>query len=114
MNIAHGPAAAIKAALVQGSYSFGITLGMTLMLEASYRTLSKLTGWYQTSAVISVVICCAPVFIGSWMINVAAGTPEVFRTVILGYIIGAVYSSTYVTGLLKHRRKIARAVKANN
>lgn len=114
VNIMHGPLAAAKAALVQGSYSFVITLGMTLMLEASYRSLSKLTGWYQTSAVISVVICCAPVFIGSWMINVAAGTPEVFRTVILGYVIGAVYSSTYVTGLLKHRRKIARAAKTNN
>lgn len=84
------------------------------MLEASYRALSKLTGWYHISAAVSVVICCAPVFIGSWMINVAAGTPEVFRTVVLGYIIGTVYSSTYVTGLLKHRRKIARAAKTNN
>ena len=114
MNIMHGPLVAFKAAMVQGSYSFVITLGMTLMLEASYRTLSKLTGWYQASAVASVIICCAPVFIGSWMINVAAGTPEVFRTVILGYVIGTVYSSTYVSGLLKHRRKIARAAKIDN
>lgn len=110
----HGPWASIKAALVQGSYSFLITLGMTLMLEVIYRSLSKITGWYQTSAVISVILCCTPVFIGSWMINVAAGTPEVFRTVILGYVIGVVYSSTYVMGLLKHQRKIARAAKTNN
>ena len=97
----HGPQAAIKAACVQGSYSFIITLGMTLMLEAVYRFFIKLTGMYWLSAVMTVVLCCAPVFIGSWMINVAAGTPEVFETVILGYVIGALYSSSYVFGLLK-------------
>ena len=101
MNIMHGPTAAVKAAMVQGSDSFVITLGMTLMLEASYRTLSKLTGWYQASAVASVIICCAPVFIGSWLVNVAAGTPEIFETVILGYVIGMFFSTTYVIGLHK-------------
>jgi len=97
----HGPQAAVKAACVQGSYSFVITLGMTLMLEATYRFFMKLTGWQWLSAFTTVVLCCAPVFIGSWMINVAAGTPEIFETVILGYVIGAVYSTSYVFGLLK-------------
>jgi len=100
----HGPQSAVKAAVVQGSYSFLITLGMTLMLEAMYRFLVKLTGLYRTSAVVTVILCCAPVFIGSWLINVAAGTPEIFETVILGYVIGAVYNSSYVFGLFKKRR----------
>lgn len=105
VNIMHGPHAAVKAACVQGSYSFMITLGMTLMLEAVYRTLSQITGWYWFSGMATVVVCCAPVFIGSWMINVAAGTPEIFETVILGYVIGTTYSSTYVFGLLKKSKR---------
>jgi hypothetical protein len=101
VNIMHGPQAAIKAAWVQGAYSFLVTLGMTLMLEAMYRSLLRLTGLYWFSGFITVIICCALVFTGSWMLNVAAGTPEVFETVILGYVIGVIYSSSYVFGLLK-------------
>jgi len=107
VNYTHGFGAAFKAGCVQGSYSFVITLGMTLVLEATYRALAKATGWYRTSAMVAVIVCCAPVFIGSWMINVAAGTPEVFRTVILGYVVGFVYSSSYVFGLWKHKKNIA-------
>ncbi|MBL4673793.1 MAG: hypothetical protein JKX81_16155 [Arenicella sp.] len=101
VNITHGPQAAIKAACVQGAYSFLVTLGMTLMLEAMYRSLLKLTGFYWFSSFVTVIICCALVFTGSWTLTVAAGTPEVFETVILGYFIGAMYSSSYVFGLLK-------------
>jgi hypothetical protein len=101
VNIMHGTQAAVKAACVQGSYSFLITLGITLMLESMYRFLLNLTDLYRVSAVATVLICCTPVFIGSWMVNVAAGTPEVFETVILGYLLGAAYSSIYVLGLLK-------------
>ncbi|MFT4636460.1 MAG: hypothetical protein ACI9OI_002262 [Chitinophagales bacterium] len=101
VNIMHGPQAALKAAFVQGLYSFLITLVMTLMLEALYRLLLKLTGLYWFSAVVTVVFCCLPVFIGSWVLNLAAGTPEVFETVILGYVIGAIYSCSYVLGLVK-------------
>jgi hypothetical protein len=97
----HGSQAAIKAGLVQGSYSFLITLCMTLMLESMYRFLFKSTGWYWFSSIVTVVLCCAPVFVGSWMLNLAAGTPEVFNTVILGYILGATYSASYVRGLTK-------------
>lgn len=97
----HGSQAAIKAACVQGSYSFLLTLSMTLMLDAMYRSLLKLTGLYLFSGFITVIICCSLVFAGSWTLNVAAGTPEIFETVILGYVIGAIYSSTYVFGLLR-------------
>ena len=101
VNIMHGHQAALKAALVQGLYSFLITMVMTLMLEALYRLLLKLTGLYWFSAFVTVVFCCLPVFIGSWILNLAAGTPEVFETVILGYVIGAIYSCSYVLGLVK-------------
>ena len=101
VNIMHGPVVAFKAACVQGSYSFFITLCMTLMLEVLYKFFMKISGRQIVSAVCTIIFTCAPVFIGSWMINVVAGTPEIFNTVVLGYLIGAAYSASYVIGLLK-------------
>ena len=104
VNIMHGPLIAVKAACVQGSYSFLVTLGMTLLLEGMYRFFVKLIVWRWLSGACTVIFSCAPVFIGSWMVNLAAGTPEIFETVILGYVIGTIYSSSYVFGLIKKGR----------
>lgn len=101
----HGPVLAVKAACVQGSYSFLVTLGMTLLLEGIYRFLFSKTGLQWFSGVLTVILSCAPVFIGSWMVNAAAGTPEIFETVILGYVIGTIYSSSYVYGLLRKHQQ---------
>ena len=103
VNIMHGSVVALKAACVQGSYSFFITLGMTLLLEVMYTFFKNLTGRQGIGAILTVIVSCAPVFIGSWLVNVAAGTPEVFNTVILGYVVGTAYSTAYVVGLLKKK-----------
>jgi hypothetical protein len=100
----HGPSVAIKAACVQGAYSFFVTLGMTLMLEAMFTLFKRLTGAPLVSAFSAVIFSCTPVFVGSWMINAAAGTPEIFETVALGYVLGAVYCSSYTLGLLKENK----------
>ena len=103
VNVMYGKLVALKAALVQGSYSFLITLFMTLMLEALHRTLSRRISNRVLSSWLTIIICCSLVFSGSWIVNVIAGTPEIFRTVILGYIIGGLFSITYVFGLSQKR-----------
>lgn len=103
VNIMHGSFIALKAACVQGSYSFVVTLFMTIMLEVMYKLCIKLTGKRAISAIFTVIVTCIPVFVGSWMVNLVAGTPEIFNTVILGYVVGAAYSITYIVGLLKIR-----------
>ena len=99
VNSMYGKMVALKAGLVQGSYSFLITLFMTLMLEGLHKVLSRYINNRAIVAWLTIITCCAVVFSGSWIVNVIAGTPEVFRTVILGYIIGGSFSIIYVLGL---------------
>jgi len=103
VNVMHGLPAAIKAAIVQGTYSFFITLCMTLLIEVLFRFLRGILPSVWLASVLTVLFSCTPVFIGSWLVNAAAGTPEIFKTVILGYVIGFFFSTTYVIGLHKKR-----------
>ena len=101
VNWKHGMMAALKAASVQGSYSFILTLVMTILLEGVFRLNSKVFNRTRIVNWSTIVMCCAAIFSASWMLNTIAGTPEVWRTVILGYVIGGIYSIAYVHGLAR-------------
>jgi len=101
VNWKHGLGAAIKAGCVQGSYSFILTLSMTMLIEGMFKINSKV---FKKALLVNwstIIICCAAIFSLSWGINFAAGTPEILRTVILGYVVGGIYSITYVYGLAR-------------
>lgn len=100
-NHEHGPMLALKAGCVQGSYSFALTLCMTMLLEGVFRINARIFQHRYIVNWLTIAICCALIFSSSWAINVVAETPEIFRTVILGYIIGSVYSILYVHGLAR-------------
>lgn len=101
VNFTHGSMIALKAACVQGSYSFLLTLCMTVLLEAMFRFNSRVFSRQHLINWSTIVVCCVLIFSGSWIINVAAGTPEIFRTVILGYVVGGIYSASYVFSLAR-------------
>lgn len=101
VNFMHGKESAIKAGLVQGVYSFILTFFMTLLLEAIYLRALKLVKAEIVAIIVTVVISCSIVFSGSWLVNYLSGTPEIFNTVILGYIFGGLYSIVYTVGLAK-------------
>ena len=103
VNASHGSVIALKSACAQGGYSFLLTFCMTILLEAIFRFNSRVFSRERVINWLTITVCCAIVFAGSWGINVAAGTPEIFQTVILGYIVGAIYSSMYVFGLSRQR-----------
>jgi len=98
-NYQYGAMIALKAAFVQGSYSFILTLCMTMLLEAIFRFNARVFSKQHLINWLTVTVCCALIFSSSWLINVMAGTPEIFRTVVLGYIVGSIYSILYVRGL---------------
>jgi len=93
--------AAVKAGIVQGSYSFVLTLCMTLLLEVVFKLSNRVFNRAQLINWTTIIICCIAVFSVSWGVNAAAGTPEILRTVILGYVIGSFYIVTYVYGLAR-------------
>lgn len=104
VNAMHGTMVALKAACVQGTYSMLLTLGMAVLIEALYRFLLR---FYRASATINwltIVVSCSIIFSTSWWVNAMAGTPEIFNTVILGYIIGAVYTTAYVFSISRNGR----------
>ena len=99
VNWSHGVMTAVKAGIVQGSYSFVLTLCMTLLLEFVFKLNNRIFNKTQLINWSTIIICCVAVFSVSWGVNAAAGTPEILRTVILGYVIGSFYIITYVHGL---------------
>ncbi len=107
VNSMHGSMLAMKAACVQGGYSFALTFVMTLLIEGLYRALNRVLYYQRPTQIATVFFTCAILFSTSWWINAMAGTPEIFSTVILGYVIGAIYTTSYVMGLASSRPKIA-------
>lgn len=99
VNSMHGQAAALKAACVQGSYSFALTFVMTVLIESLYGLADRIFDAALANKIFTIVITCAIIFSTSWWVNVMAGTPEIFNTVILGYIVGGLYTISYVFGL---------------
>jgi len=105
VNSMHGVAAGVKAACVQGGYSFALTFVMTMLIEMLYRCASRYSESEKAASVLTIVATCAIIFSTSWWVNVIAGTPEIFNTVILGYVFGGIYTCSYVVGLSKARRR---------
>lgn len=105
VNSMHGESAAFKAACVQGGYSFTLTFVVTMLIEGLYRSLNRVLLNGRTAQAVTVIATCAILFSTSWWINAMAGTPEIFSTVILGYVIGAIYTTSYVAGLAYKKRQ---------
>ena len=99
VNSQHGATTAFKAACVQGSYSFILTFVMTLLIEMLYKLFAWASRLERLTRVGTIVSVCAIIYTTSWWINVLAGTPEIFDTVILGYVVGGIYTIGYVQSL---------------
>ena len=99
VNSQHGATAAFKAASVQGGYSFILTFVMTLLIELLYRRFARASRSERLTRVATIVSVCAIIYTTSWWINVLAATPEIFNTVILGYVVGGIYTIGYVQSL---------------
>ena len=113
VNAAHGHEMAVTVLMAQGSYSFVLTVVMTMIVEALYSLAQRIQRSFQWAKQFTtwstVLVSCIIVFSGSWMVNYWAGTPNILATVSLGYVIGGVYIVLYVLG--KARR--AQAVSAD-
>lgn len=101
VNAVHGSMVALRAACVQGGYSFVLTLCMTVLLEGMFRFNSRVFNRRHIINWSTIILCCAVIFSGSWAVNAVAGTPEIFQTVILGYVVGGIYSASYVFSLAR-------------
>lgn len=97
-NASHGDTVALRAGVVQGSYSLLLTFVMTLATEGLYRALSLVYGglyWLM-------MIVCLSLFTTAYGIHYLVGTPEILMTILPGFVIGSIYTLVYVLGLKRH------------
>ena len=95
INMTHGSGAAMKAAIVQGGYSFVLTCLLSLLIEFLYQRYSH---WRYGVVLIGVVVCCL-LYSLSWGINVLAMTPEILWTILPGALISTLFTISYLLGL---------------
>ena len=94
-NMSHGSQAAGTAAVVQGSYSFILTLSTTLVMERLYSAFHG-----QQQRVLKVIgATCLGLFLTAYGINWLANTPEILATILPGFLIGSAFTILYVRHL---------------
>jgi len=100
-NMSHGWQMGLQSGLVQGSFSFCVTIVFNLVMEFLYRRLEM----RALTTVISIVSLVSM----SYGVNWLAGTPEILPTIAPGALLGAVYVFNYVKLLEKNASKDAAA-----
>lgn len=95
INLSHGAGAAMKAAFVQGSYSFILTFLLSLLIECLFQRWS-----HQRYGVLQVgVLVCGLLYTMSWSVNVIAMTPEILWTILPGAVMSTIFTISYLMGL---------------
>jgi hypothetical protein len=96
-NSEYGLTMAFKAAFIQGSYSFTITLVLALKIEWLFL---RFKSWPAHLYLIGL-ISCSFLYLSSWSINYYAGTPNILLTILPGAAVSTVYTIIYIIGLNK-------------
>lgn len=98
VNVGHGDMVGMRSGLVQGGYSFILTMSSAYLMEFVYRwfrkTLDAVPSWIPTLLVTMVIL-----FATAWGINRLAGTPRILLTILPGFLIGSLFSLVYILNL---------------
>jgi len=99
-NRGHPPAEALRAGLVQGLLSAGLTLGIKRGLEALHQRMRA-----PAAVLAPPVISCACVLALLVIAHRLAGTPEIWVTIAVPFSVSSAYAFIYTAGLeLRARR----------
>lgn len=97
-NSAAGAEMAMRTGVVQGSYSFVLTLSMTLLLEWGYAAMGRT----RNGAVTTLVVVSALMFATAYALQYFAGSEAILMTILPGYVVGTIYAAVYLGSL--HRK----------
>lgn len=95
INLNHGMAPAMKAAFVQGGYSFVLTFLLSLLIEWLFLRWGH---WRYGVPMVGLLICCF-LYSVSWGVNFLAMTPEILWTILPGAFISTIFTISYLLGL---------------
>ncbi len=97
VNSDYGNASGIKAGVVQGSYSFSLTLGATMLMEYLWAKLQKT----RSPVILTLLAANTLTLTVAYTINWIFATPEILTTIAPGFFIGILFTSSYVMALSK-------------
>jgi len=87
----------LTTAFVQGSFSFALTMTLTLIIEHLFNRIgSSKGGAMLTLATASLFMLCA-----AFGLQLIAGAPHILMTILPGWAIGSIYAGTYTFSLYK-------------
>lgn len=86
-----GPAAAGLASVVQGSYSFALTMALTYLIETLLDGLGRTPLALAGVVAIAAALLFAVAFVLQWL----AATPCILATILPGWVIGTGYATVY-------------------
>ena len=86
---------ALRTGTVQGSYSFALTLSMTLLLEWGYAWLGKTA----KGAIVTLTTVSALMFSTAYALQYFAGSQAILMTILPGYVVGTIYAAIYLGSL---------------
>ncbi|MFK8019528.1 MAG: hypothetical protein AB8B86_07160 [Pseudomonadales bacterium] len=96
-NMSHGSDMAWRAFFTQGGYSFVITIVLTSLMEQLFTRLrfnpAAKRYWFSTLPI------CLTLYLTSWGVNFAAGTPNILLTIVPGAVMSTIYVFGYVSTL---------------
>ncbi len=99
VNMADGPTMAVRTGVVQGSFSFVITLTMSFMLEGLFRAFGR----HFAAAAGALAIVSAFLFCAAYAAQWAAGSQMILMTILPGYLIGTAYGAAYLWSALREQ-----------
>ena len=97
VNMADGAAMALRTSAVQGSFSFCLTLSMSLLLSWLYTRL----GHSLPSAIASWLLNGVFIFSTAYGLQYAAGSKAILMTIGPGFLIGSAYAAAFLFSLHK-------------
>ncbi len=106
VNYPAGTEMALRAAAVQGFYSFVLTLSMTLVIEQLFHGLAQKGLAQKHAAWLTVILASIATWSVAFGIHALNGTPKIVATILPGFIIGIIYTSVYVVALKTAQRKV--------
>lgn len=94
-NFQHGLTSGVQAGIVQGTYSFALTLSTTMLMEFLWASFQSIKGQH----VLTIAMTSLITFTTAYSINWIFDTPEILLTIFPGFLIGLLYTTFYVVSL---------------
>ncbi|MEM8942517.1 MAG: hypothetical protein AAGC91_10200 [Pseudomonadota bacterium] len=110
VNMGDGAAMAARTSAVQGTFSFCLTLSMSLLLTSLYERFGRTV----FAACVSLMATCVFIFCTAYGLQYLAGSHEILMTIAPGFVIGSTYAAIFLITLHRSHLHDDNGVDSDN